>query len=259
MSERFVECAQSVPVPTRRTVVRSAAWAVPAVAVVSAAPAFAASNCTTYSVTNFGLTNGVLSNNGDTWTGTHVVAGQPSIWMQVSSTRTGSMQAYTEHFGTVSNAGGTGRPGLRLHQRRATANVGSAQAAHAGVYTVTFERPVTNLVVTLTDIDLARESQNYGRQWDDRVTITSPAAWSVLTHGDNILGTGADVSNALRTETNSNLPNTSGLGNVTLGFTGPVSQFTINYWNGFSNADSDSRSQLIFLNSISFEHEVCAV
>jgi hypothetical protein len=260
MSERFDEPAHSQAQPSRRTVMRTAAWSIPAVAAVSAAPAFAAS-CTTknYVVSSFALNAGVRSNQNNTWTGTHAPAGQPSIMLTATSTWIGSMARESEHFQSIANAGGLNVPGLRMHQERGTRDVGTAQYNHRGVFKYTFTRPVKDLTFTITDVDLFRQSTNSGRQWDDRVALSSPSStFSVLSRGNNIASnwTGVSESAAFRVTANDNLTNGEGAGNVRVRWAAPVSEFTIDFWNGFSNADASDRSQLIFISQMSFNYDV---
>lgn len=87
------------PTPTRRTVVRGAAWATPAVALAATAPAFAASPCTTTACPNisFGAVTGTdatgagVETAGNGWTSTYTSAAGtvnqafPGTWTNRSS------------------------------------------------------------------------------------------------------------------------------------------------------------------------------
>jgi hypothetical protein len=259
--------------PSRRAIVRGAAWTVPVVAVAATAPAYAASPCDTIVLDDFSLAGGTVAgaSNARTWTRTQTTAvaggGSSALQLSAASGYTGSMaragdQSGYSHFSTTTNAGATGTPGLQMFQARGTANVGSGNTGnHTGVYTYTFSRAVTDLEFTISDIDYF--TSNNGNQYDDRVAVTSPQGTpSVVSRGANILSTSTGtVANPFRTSTaganQGNIDLDDGAGNVVVRFTGPITSFSITYWNGFVNANADTRIQVTLLSNMSLSYKPC--
>jgi hypothetical protein len=255
---------------TRRTLVRGAAWSVPVVAVAATAPAFAASPCDAITLPSFALsggTTGTASNGTRTWTKS-LTTGTSTLTLSATSSYTGSMamasnQSPYAHFGTAADAGNTNTVGLQMFQERGTANV-TTPSDHAGTYTYTFTRPVTNLTFTLSDID--RYQYQEGRwnpvdyyQYDDRVAVTSSqGAFTVQSRGSNVvtssLGT---VANPFRPIESGNIDLDEGMGNAVVRFAGPMTTFAITYWNAFANANADSRIQVTLLSNMSFTYAPC--
>lgn len=237
------------------------------VAVATAAPAFAASPCDAITVNNFpmsGGTVGTAADNTRTWSRT-LVTGTSALQLSATSSYTNSMrraadQAPYAHFGTTGDAGNTGTVGLQMFQERRTQSV-SNPIDHAGTYTYTFGRPVTNLSFTLSDIDYYAFSQygNSFRQYDDRVAVTSPAGpVTVVSRAANIAQTSQGTqADPFRPNVNGNIDLDDGSGNVAVRIAGPVSTFSITYWNGFPNANTNSRIQVTLLSNMSFTYQPC--
>ncbi|MGN0064281.1 MAG: hypothetical protein ACI379_08555 [Nocardioides sp.] len=280
MSDRFNERAQSTPVPSRRAVVRSAAWAVPAVAAVSAAPAFAATQvCTKYPV-SLALTSGSSQYNSarTTWEQTYTPAGASAAAIKISAAFTAptvvssepnqmrTLSSFSDGNNRTFTTVTTGREpgvsgtttGLNLAQRRGGGEHDTNNPTrHTGVWTFTFTRPVTNLRFTLSDID------NASGDFADRLYVLagSGATASMVARGTNVragrLGTSADTY--LDSTSNSGIDLTSTAGSAVYQFSGSTSSFSINYWNGLENAGSWNlnNDQQIVISGISFDYEVC--
>ncbi len=154
--------------PSRRNVVRTAAWTVPVVATTIAAPSFAASCASTtydwrldWGATGNDLHHAVPSSNG-IQTGDAVItgaAGTTPMAVTFRSEMFGSMQRDGDNLrlssGLARRAPPTwaGEPGARSqHLARSTDPVG--QRANRQEVQISFNRAVTNLSFTITDIDI---------------------------------------------------------------------------------------------------------
>lgn len=254
------------------------------IATAATAPAFAASPCDVLAVSSFPFfggstgTQGTGNNQTRTWSRTLVTptsgGGSSPIQLSATSSYSGSMgraadQSTYAHFGTTANAGGTGTAGLQMFQERGTSNVGTGNAGNsAGTYTYTFSRAVTNLQFTLSDIDYYAYTQGFFnpteyRQYDDRVAVSSlQGGFTVQSRGANIVSTSAGtVSDPFRTSTTGqaagNIDLDEGAGNAVVKFAGPITSFSITYWNGFDNANTSSRIQVSLISNMSFTYQPC--
>lgn len=253
---------------SRRTLVRGAAWTVPVVAVATAAPAFAASPCdplvnqtidwdapatTTWSRTN--SNSGTASYDPDGATGEI-----PSLSMTVAANYSGNMRAGFEFpqgrqnpsLRVTSPIGGLGVSGLALYQ--ATTSTNPQGRNEMGSYTFTFSRPVTNLRLTLTDIDSA-----FGDFWD--VVELSPG-YTVTSQGSGLVADNGGPNNGQRFYRNTNngpVDNETGnAGNLGLRYAGPISTFTVSYWNGASQfSDGVDTDQVVYISDLTFDYKPC--
>lgn len=211
---------------SRRSVVKGAAWAVPAIVVAAPVPAFAASPCTPTTALD-DLTPG-------TTPGT--ITFQPS---GVTATLT---------FSSSTPGGGTGATG----EVAATSTTPSwnyielemTRRLRQGSYvelTITLSQPVEGLSFTLHDIDEVTGS------WYDRVRVyTSGYTYA---RGDNVIGTGS-AGDLFRPRTPGDRPIDSGLGDVRLTWPGAVSSVRVRYVAG---ADGNSQNQHIGLGDLSYQ------
>lgn len=249
--------------PTRRTLTRAAVWSVPVIATASAAPAFAASPCdkriaqvldwdgnrVTYTRTNSTVAKAVLDPDG--------VGPVPALTMDVVATYTGNMKPGYEsaaepnpNFRVATPVGGLGVSGLSLWQ--ATSSPTPQGSADLGTYTFTFSRPVTNLVFTLTDID----SQS-GDFWD----VVRPSAGFVV--DDQAATVGSDTSGGGQRfyAASNSAPVDNGFGaggNLRLRYAGPISTFSISYYNGASSfAFGVDQDQAIYISDLTFDYTPC--
>ena len=249
--------------PTRRTLVRTAAWSVPVVSMASMAPAFASSPCDP-------LTDQVLD-----WDGTKTVYTRsspvsasamfdpdgvgpiPILSLTIAASYSGKMQAGSE----TSNAnalqvapsiGGLGVSGLGLEQ--ATLSKTPQGRSDSGTYTFTFTRPVTNLRFTYTDIDSAS-----GDFWD---YLEPSPGFSVVSQGGGVAtdfnGTGG-AQRFFGKTSSAAVDNTTGSsGNLALSYAGPVSSFSLTYWNGAASfANKVDSNQIVYISDMTFDYDPC--
>lgn len=243
--------------PTRRTLARGAAWAVPVLAVGAAAPASAASPCdpipyelawrdsSTTAYTQFSQTSGVVTVSSP--------SGGPVVGVSISaSVSAPTLQLRPENLSmSTSTLAGLGQYGLILAQRLlAPANaVPPGRSARQSI-TFAFDRPVSSLSFTVTDID----SDKAGDNFVDAVEVT-PDPDSV-THGPWVTGLGTQASPARPTDDNRPVDESgsSSDGNATFAVAGPVSALTLVYWNTSTTEvqPGDGLDQTVFVTNISF-------
>ena len=250
--------------PTRRILLRSAAWSVPVVSLAAAAPAFAASPCalrTNQTLDWDGANTTYVRNSPTSGTATFDPDGLgpvPSLTLQVAATYSGLMRAGTEG-GSAATAlavkalvGGLGMSGLGLEQ--ATTSKSPQGSAERGTYTFSFSRPVTNLKFTLTDIDSLA-----GDFWD----IVQPlAGYTVVSMGAGVATDNGGIGGAQRffRATGSGLVDnrTGSAGNLELSYAGPISSFSITYWNGATSFDKKvDTSQIVYVSDMTFDDKPC--
>lgn len=241
-----------VTLPQRRTVVRSAAWTVPVVAIGVSAPAFAASPCSTTHAWRLdwggSSTSWSVVTASGVQTGSAVIAGPAGtspLTATFRSVMTGTMQRDADNFvlsnaltqtAPVSNVGGLGQgPGLNI-SHQAPLPSGSANAQEVSI---SFDRQVSNLSFVITDIDA-----QYGG-WIDRIELTGSRTGT----GANIQGDG--TSGAPWTATAyGNADNDSGNRNLSVSFTAPIAAHTpivLKFWNW-----AGTINQRIFLSDFTF-------
>ena len=202
------------PAPSRRTLVRGAAWSVPVVAVAATAPAYAASNC----------------------------AGQPAHTMNLTS-RTGT-DGTTVGFKSVTNGVtvgpynlSTSDPAFPLSGWLELENVPRATTGTNPSYyqdvTFTFGRPVSLLAFTLSDLDTTSTwSQSY---WDRVAIIGSASQFTtapVMPGNTLVTGAGSLTDPIRQTTFTSNTPssNNDASRQVRVSFTGTTQSVTLRFW-----------------------------
>ena len=252
---------------SRRNVVRGAAWSVPVIAVATAAPAFAASPCDP-------RTNQVLAWDSTTttnWTRTNSRSGSasydpdgngaiPALTLSVSTGYTGNMRPGYEFPNNRQNpslrvstpVGGLSASGLALYQ--STTSTSPQGRNEIGTYTFTFSRPVTNLRLTLTDIDSA-----FGDFWD---VVELSAGYTVTNQGSGLVvdnGGPGGTQRFYRNTNNGSVDNETGnAGNLGLQYAGPISTFTVSYWNGASQFSDDvDTDQVVYISDMTFDYKPC--
>ena len=235
-------------VPSRRTVLRAAAWTAPAVSVAVAVPAYAA--CSPAS----GVTASYLLDWGVTpWTKTSattgvasvasLTAGAQPIRATFSSSGPNSLKLSDDNL-TVpaqTNLGGlgSGARGLRLdHAAALTVGRNAGQ-----VLTINFDRQVSGLSFNITDID----SQTRG--WWDQVSLSGTRTGQRAT---GIRGAGTDNDPWRQRQGNSAVGATSAAGNVRVTYTAPVSSIVLKFWTSVTGG-----TQLINLTDFSFTASSC--
>lgn len=242
--------------PTRRNVVRTAAWTVPVVAAGVAAPAYAAScHDTTY---DWRLDWGAASTS---WAQPAVVSGIQTGDAVISGAAGSTAMRVTfrsEMFGTMqrdvnnlklsnaignqstSNVGGLNQgPGLNISHAAA---IPSGRNNRQEVQ-ITFNRAVTNLSFTISDTDWS----NGG--WDDRVELTGSRAVS----STGIQGAGV-LNDPWMAINEGNAGNSSGTRNITVTYSSLAANtaITLTFWN-----DSGNSNQRVFLSDFTFRAIGC--
>lgn len=271
--------------PSRRHVLKAAAWSAPVVVVASAAPAYANSHCTTTAYTmdwrNSGWTFVPTSSSAQwasgegTGTATALTTGltAPQIAAIQPLTVTGTntvptsgtsnrMRGGSFPYGgntfsnmrvSTVNVSGFGHRGLALAQDMA----GRAERSelplsnHYQELTLSFSRPVTDLSFRIGDIDATNGNHS------DRVTV-APQAGTVARQ-NNVLGNGtgtADGNDPFRPSGTAIVNDTTGTaGNVTMTWgSTALSAVTIRFWNNVNGGGM----QWIFLSNLTFRASTCA-
>lgn len=263
--------------PSRRHLLKAGAWAAPAVVLASAAPAYATSTRPTRACSNvLHLLNWSTASMSGTAT-IRTAWARPSAPVPVGSTVedvrvtltsavAGNMVRLNNRGGqnmtvTSHQVGGLGTVGLELYQGISTGRARSdASQRNKDVQSlsVVFDREVTGLSFTITDIDSG------AGQFADRVAIEG-AAYTATRFGDvNGDGTAARAWSGSTTNVDHK---TSGDGNVKVTFTQPLTAFSLRFWNassgsttwyGAQNVLANNGAQAIFLSNLSFTASTCA-
>lgn len=242
--------------PSRRSVVRGAAWSVPVVSMAATAPAFAASCGSTdvaYTLDwgNNALTTYVAPSNPSgtgTKIGTATVlapagSGGSSLIVTFSSVTAGSMVRATDNLSVSSetNVGGLGL-GRGL-------NIAHADPIPAGYnnrqdISISFSRAVTNLRFTITDIDATQGN------WVDQVAVSGARNGVPVS---TVAGSGT-VNDPWMPTTYGNRGNNSNQGNVTVTFPSVAANtpFVFSFWNM-----SGDGNQRVFLSDFTFTAKGC--
>lgn len=238
---------------SRRTVTRAAAWTVPVISVVAQAPAFAAS-CATLVGVGLPSWNGTISSNGRTWSQTYAPPTGQTVTLTISASYSSDMAPGSETpggpalFDVVAPVGGTGKPGLGLIQTVTTTSTKPAPGRNArGTYSFSFSRPVTNLAFTLTDVD--RTPGDFA----DRVELSG--GWTETSRGAGVTGSGTQADPWVGAAAYDD--GSSAAGNLQLSFAGPVSSFTLTYWNAETQFSGVDRNQAVFLADLTFDYQPC--
>lgn len=258
--------------PTRRTVVRSAAWSVPVVAASMGAPAFAASPCATSYPWRLDWGDNTTD---DAFTTTYSVVKPPG--------------ANTIHIGTAVVTGPPGsspvtvvfknsvvgtdrRDPTNLTVENGTTNIGGLGAQERGlllwntailegreasrqVVEVSFSREVTNLRFTITDIDSNNELWS-SNDYRDQVELTgSRTALATRRGRTNFyvggLGTPTSPWQMYNNDTATD-DRADDRGNLAITYDGPLTSFQLDYWNA-----SGRGQQAIFLSDLTFDALGC--
>lgn len=242
--------------PSRRTVTRTVAWTVPVVAASAAVPAYAAS-CTPLTGVSFASWSGTVSNGGLDYVQTYTPppgASAAPITMRIAASYTGFVKAGSEGsngpslYDVYDPVGSTGKPGLGLIQSVTRRLDRPAPGRNArGAYTFSFTRPVSNLVLTFTDID-----QTAG-DFRDRAELDG--SWAEVARGSGVSGAGTQASPWAGGAAYSD--SSSGAGNVTVRFADPLTSFTLTYWNAETSWSGVDRNQAVFVTDVSFDYQPC--
>lgn len=261
-------------VPSRRSVLRAAAWTAPAVSVAVAVPAFAATSgpvaCAdaNYEInwaSNYTARSGTAVAQLKKAAGAGTVGAAP-LTLTVSSQFFGSMEAASSGDGTSNlavspfNVGGTAMRGLTIMQRAkqgVTTYGNTNRSNHRQEVTLLFNRPVTNLQFKLTDIDSMDPAWSNG-QYQDRVFVSGTPSGG---RANQVTGTGR--ANDPWKPSGVNIqqdPSTGARGNVDVSYANqPASAvYKITYWNDQSGTLASRGLQGVFLTNLTFTASSCA-
>jgi hypothetical protein len=214
---------RALPRPTRRTVVRSAAWTVPVLATVAAAPAFAASPCAAQTIDFTSYTTGTAYTTGATFTA-GVVTATLNLSGTTNATNNGTIFATTPSTKE-----------LRFYDANASNTTQTIK--------FTFSQAVTNLSVLIVDID---QSTNY----DDNLVINT-AGWTA-TLGGSVNGAGTNA-NPYQSSTGASVADGSPLAAITLKYASST-QFSITYKQGTGTITGNPH---IGIRSMTFTPSAC--
>lgn len=263
-------------VPSRRTVLRAAAWTAPAVSVAVAVPAYAAtSSPVTCADASYEVSWAANYNAQSRSAVARLVSaagagalGSGPLTLTVSSQFFGDMEAgsTTLNEGTYSNlgvsprtVGGTTMRGLTIMQRakQGVSSWSGTRSNHRQEVTLVFSRPVTNLTFKLTDIDSMDPDWANG-QYQDRISVSGAPTGA---RAGGLTGSGTAASPWRPTGSNTEYNPISGtLGNVDVSYVGkPASAvYKITYWNDQSGRLASRGLQGVFVTNLSFTASSCA-
>lgn len=236
---------------TRRTVMRGAAWTVPVVAAATTVPAYAAS-CTSYQYRlNWGVTT---YNKINADSGKATVPGAPGsvpVVVTFGSQMSGTMLRETDNLtvdtGTtdIGNLGNS-EVGLLLSH----ANPIPSGRDNRQTLTIGFDRDVTGLSFTITDID------SLGSSWYDQVEASGTRTFTVTPRnlgGTYVIGDGTNGNPWRYRDDNTQLANSgTSRGNVTLTYSGTVRSITLDYWSSVA-----SSNQKVWISDLTFSARGC--
>lgn len=243
--------------PSRRAVASALAWSVPVVAVGAAAPRAAASPCPPQAYTlDWSQSTGTVYTRSSSQSGTAVVdpdgAGPVApVTLSISSTLTGAMSTGNESGTQNQNlrvspttVGGTSSRGLQLEQTVTGSRSSAPGRSARQTVTFTFSEPIRDLRFTMTDIDATQ---------GDFIDMVELSPGFTSAYDDRYLRGNGTQASPLRPVYWGDRPTSSNLGNATITYAGPLTSFTIVYWNAesqFSNAD---RNQIVTFTNFDFQ------
>ena len=204
----------------RRSVVRTAAWSLPAIAVSTQAPAFAASCTQTFT----GRLNPVTQYTKLTATTARAVVPLSGIGGSVTidflTIVTSAYGPSSANYTVAPEVGGTRLPGIQFGYDNTNTNGSSGQHYRTRL---TFSRNVSDLSFLVTDLD------NTGTH-DERLAVLGPAFTRSVPLGSDCVGAGT-VTNPIRNAVPGDPDPVDGFaGNVRIGIAGPTTSFTLQFW-----------------------------
>jgi hypothetical protein len=261
----------STTMPSRRTVVRTAAWTVPVVAASTAVPAYAASCGSTSYAWRLDWDNNTTS---DAFTTSYSVAKPPGanavhVGTAVVTGPSGSSPVTVTFRNSVVGADRRHPTNLTIES---TTNIGDLGAQERGlllwntnilegrnasrqVVEVTFSRAVSNLRFTITDID-SNDAWGSGNDYRDQVELTGVRTAVATSRGGGnfyVVGSGTQASPWQMYDDDTAAGDSGDArGNLAVTYPGPVSSFQLDYWNS-----SGRGQQAIFLSDFTFDALGC--
>jgi hypothetical protein len=215
---------------SRRRVAQGAAWAVPVIAVGAAAPNAAASPCTETHTYDWSIyTSG-------TYTTTINAAGATTTMTITSNQPRGNVGSPSNNL-RVWNGPDGGFPSTAKYLEVAL-RADSTTTKFSQTVTFTFSSPVTNLTVTLADIDSSGGTSTPAFQ--EGVYITSAASFTTsVPSGSTLSGTGTQTDPWIA-QLGYSVPATSDSGNAFAYFAGPVTSFSVTLFDVIDPISSSS-------------------
>ncbi|GAA5114410.1 hypothetical protein GCM10023339_20020 [Alloalcanivorax gelatiniphagus] len=266
----------STVTPSRRTVVRTAAWTVPVVAASTAVPAYAASPCDDAYTWRLDWGNDQTGDafttsypaqpttSGNARAATATITG-PSGTLPMTVGFTSTMPGADTRTGnnlrvipnSYTNVGGTGGTGLLLQHQGIT----SGRANSRQEVVVTFGRAVSDLRFTITDIDSSNPSGS-SSDFYDQVELTGNRTGTPTRGGsgswwnpyfDHVEGDGTPTDPwRMRDQNTVADDNGDNTGNIAVHYPGSVSGFTLTYY-----SSRGSGNQAVFLSDFTFSARGC--
>lgn len=220
----------------RRSVVKGAAWAAPAVAATAAIPAYAASSpispetCTnikSFSWADYTRDQGLQLRNGQSNLSGSATSGSQTVSVTHVSHSDAHFQSVDmlTPFNKTMGWGDVNTPFAQSSDFLNFQTTNKRSSGRNSTITLTFNPPVYNLSLPILDVD--KGSTVSGGPWEDNI-IVSGAEFTAVTSSTN-----KQVGNTI-VGTSDALDNT-GNGNVTLNFKGPVSTISLKWTNGSQN------------------------
>lgn len=266
--------ATAIPAtPNRRSLLLTAAWSAPVIAVATAAPLASASTlCVDPDV---GVNWGLATVTGTAATlGTSTALDRTVVFTPQNSTRpttpnvnatvrhtfTGNMRAETND-GTVSaqNVGGIGQRGYQINQFNGANALTQPTAGDFQTVVFTFAEDLYNVRFSITDIDRAWRTGNATRDFLDGVVLESAAARTFsIPAGSTVTGSGTAASPWFNSVDGNKNEDATG-GQVDVVYPGPVRSFTVRYFNlGYTlgttnNTVTQDNDQTIFVTGMRVE------
>ncbi len=245
--------------PSRRSVAAGLAWAVPVIAVGAAAPRAAASPCNPQRyVIDWSGSSGTTYTRASSTAGLATVDPDGAgpvlpVTMAIATTFVGSMQAGSETGSndnlriSTGQVGATGKPGLTFHQTLTGSYGGTPpQRGARQLVTFTFSEPVVGLSFKITDIDSNRGD------FDDRIELSGSFGYAIA-NTYRLAGAGSAASPFAPTSSNRPVGTDSSDGNVTITYPGPITTFTMTYWNAVTSYSGVDRDQVVTFTDFIFD------
>lgn len=260
---------------SRRAVVRGLAWSAPAVSIAAAAPALAVSprcfvpvvmDWSSARYTRYSATRGVYTTADPDGTGplqplTLTVANS----YLGSNTQTGNQaRNVNDNLAVRSGTIGGARNPLVLHQSPVynSNKTNTRVNANKSITTFTFDRPVSGLTFTITDIDSTTSD------FVDAVGIESASPFRATKVNESwegeypyqggVQGTGTLADPLRANGWNTMVPESETRGNATIAFTQDVTSFRLHYWNQTAASDPYiDGDQRVFLSNFQMTYNAC--
>ena len=237
--EQSLAAQPPAPLLTRRRIAQGVAWAAPAVLLSAPARAIAAS-CQPQTLTTDWSSSAYTRTSQTQATYQTTLADGHTETISFASTFSGNLQPGDPVAGLTTNLsarqgtyGGTTQSVIQIQQTNATLTGNKWSYASGGSRTdrqeivITFDVPVTDLQFTITDID----SGGLGTFWD-KVEITGAAYTYSIASSAQVVGNGSQASPFSPPTSSQPVADSGGTANVTITMAGPVTSFTLTYWNG---------------------------